>query len=66
MPASYLARHRPICTVLQEIRDAAIARHDNTIIKLCDEAIDYAQRMSKKLTEYKNAAGNGGYRLRDR
>lgn len=55
MPASYLARHRPICTVLQEIRGIAETREDHVTMKLCDEATGYAQRMSAKLTEYKEA-----------
>lgn len=53
MPASYLSRHRPLCDVLQEIQDAAVVRGDIKTIKLCDEAIDYARRMSAKLVEYK-------------
>lgn len=50
---SYLSRHRPICTVLQEIRELAEVRGDTATVKLCDEARDYAQRMSKRLMEYK-------------
>lgn len=53
MPASYLARHRPICAVLAEIRTLAVSRGDVVTVKLCDEAIDYAQRMSVKLVQYK-------------
>lgn len=52
---SYLARHRPICSVLQLIREAAEQRGDAATIALCDEAIDYARHMSAKLTEYKAA-----------
>ena len=47
---SYLARHRTICAVLAEIKETTT---DPRIIKLADEAIDYAQRMSKRLVEYK-------------
>lgn len=50
---SYLHRHRPICAVLQEIREAAAARTDYATVALCDEAITYARSMSAKLTEYK-------------
>jgi hypothetical protein len=56
MPASFLARHRTICEVLTEIKTIAAQTDepaDGRIIELCDEAIDYAQRMSAKLTEYK-------------
>lgn len=55
MPASYLARHRPICSVLADIRAAAVIDGRDDIIVLCDEARDYAQRMSRKLQEYKDA-----------
>lgn len=54
MPASYLARHRPLCTVLQEIRELAVRDGRDDIIALADEATDYAQRMSAKLTQYKS------------
>jgi len=53
MPASYLKRHRPICDVLGEIREIALAHNDPRIVQLCDEGIDYARRMSAKLVEYK-------------
>lgn len=53
MPASYLARHRPICAVLEEIRIDALARGDTHTVALCDEAITYARRMSVKLSYYK-------------
>lgn len=51
MPGSFLARHRTICEVLDLIRK----RHETDMdtVMLCDEAIEYARRMSKKLTEYK-------------
>lgn len=52
---TYLTRHRPICAVIQEIRELAAQNNDEYMMKLCDEARDYAQRMSVKLTEYKNA-----------
>jgi hypothetical protein len=55
---SYLERHRPICTVLQDIRELAEERKDVKTIELCDEAIGYARRMSAKLVEYKNASDN--------
>jgi hypothetical protein len=54
MPASYLARHRPICSVLEEIREIALSQNDTKIVSLCDEAIPYAKRMSNKLQEYKD------------
>lgn len=52
---TFLHQHRPICAVLAEIRENAERRGDFDTMKLCDEAIKYAQRMSVKLTEYKNA-----------
>lgn len=51
---SYLSRHRPICAVLQEISELAQARDDVETIVLCNEAVDYAQRMSKRLQELKS------------
>lgn len=54
MPASYLSRHRPICDVIAEIKAIASTREDDVTMKLCDEAADYARRMSAKLVEYKN------------
>lgn len=58
MTESYLSRHRPICTVIDEIRERMKRIESNPIIaedviKLCDEATDYAQRMSARLMEYK-------------
>lgn len=53
MTGSYLARHRPICAVIEDIRQLAQARGDILTEKLCDEATQYAQSMSKKLVEYK-------------
>jgi hypothetical protein len=50
---NYLSRHRPICSVLMEIRTIAHDIGDERIVKLCDEATEYAQSMSKKLAEYK-------------
>lgn len=47
---SYLARHRPICAALQEVRDTTT---DQSIIPIIDEAIGYARRMSARLTEHK-------------
>jgi len=52
MTGSYLARHRPICTVIAEIRALAEQRLDAKTIELCDEATNYAQRMSARLVEY--------------
>ena len=61
---SYLKRHRPICTVLQEIQDEAQQTDSlesrNRIIMLCREATTYAQRMSAKLTEYKDKENKDG------
>lgn len=57
MPASYLSRHRPICAVLAEIQELVRKDVDGDnqaqILALCDEAIDYARRMSVALTNYK-------------
>lgn len=52
---TFLHTHRPICAVLAEIREIALLNNDEYTVTLCDEAIKYAQRMSVKLTEYKNA-----------
>jgi hypothetical protein len=52
MARSYLSRHRPICSVIQEIKELAAARADYRTINLCDEAMDYAHSMSKRLVEY--------------
>jgi hypothetical protein len=50
---SFLARHRTICAVLAEIKDVTKDVDNHLYIhQLCDEAIDYAQRMSAKLVEY--------------
>ena len=62
MPASFLSRHRTICDTIKEIQDTAKRGEDcglfpgeaKTIMKLCDEAITYAQSMSAKLQEYKD------------
>lgn len=54
MPASYLVRHRPICDVLNEIRERALTDGNTEIVRLCDEAIPYAKSMSAKLAEYKD------------
>lgn len=60
---SYLSRHRPICTVLDELRDNLINYYSfeggpgtethNNALALVAEAKDYAQRMSNRLMEYK-------------
>ena len=58
MPGSFLARHRTICAVIDEIRGLANEnKHGNNdrIVVLCDEAKQYAQSMSNKLLEYKLA-----------
>lgn len=54
MTGSYLARHRTICAVLDEIAAIAArrgAQTDVAIIQLCDEAKQYAQSMSRRLVE---------------
>lgn len=53
MPASFLTRHRTICEVVCLIRELAVSRHDDATIILCDEALEYARRMSDRLGEYK-------------
>lgn len=51
---SYMTRHRPICEVLTEIQNRAQQLPDDYgILKLTEEALDYARRMSARLTEYK-------------
>jgi hypothetical protein len=52
---SYITRHRPICAVLQQIRDIAATRDDILTISLCDEARTYAESMSRALVTYKEA-----------
>lgn len=61
---SYLHRHRPICAVLQEIREIALYHRDDRTIILCDEAITYARSMSAKLTEYKSLLADTSERQR--
>lgn len=51
---SYLSRHRPICTVIQEIAEIASAHGEERIVELCAEATDYAQRMSARLREVRH------------
>lgn len=51
---SYMARHRPICAVLQELRDRLENLTDDHSITLVDEAILYAKRMDAKLVEIRN------------
>jgi hypothetical protein len=51
---SYMARHRPICAVLEEIREIANEQQDNYLVQLADEAISYAKRMDAKLVEIRN------------
>lgn len=60
---SFSGRHRTICAVLTEIQELARKEklsplEQSNISILCDEALQYARAMSKKLTEYK-AAKNG-------
>lgn len=50
---TFLDRHRTICAVLLEMRDAAVVRGDVATVALCDEAITYARSMSARLTVYK-------------
>jgi hypothetical protein len=62
MPGSFLARHRTICAVLEEMRQELEKPNDDwetheRVIKLIDEAKGYAQSMSAKLMEYKLATG---------
>lgn len=52
---SYLSRHRPICAVLQEMRERTT---DPVMLRLIDEAHDYAKRMSARLVEYKQEKEN--------
>lgn len=63
MTGSFLARHRTICAVLEEIHALAVkgaeecdADYFLRISPLVFEAKDYAQRMSAKLVEYKAAS----------
>lgn len=53
MTTSYHARHRPICEVIQDIRERAELINAPEIIAWCDEAHGYARRMSAKLEEHK-------------
>lgn len=55
MPASYLKKHRPICSVLEEIKQVAEADGNQYIMQLADEATAYAKSMSAKLAEYKES-----------
>jgi hypothetical protein len=100
-PTSYLSRHRPICTVIEEIKEKLVKQHEieltsrnlvnsitlnlnhdhvaikqlqsklydavlkwegdkQELIKLLDEAKDYAQRMSARLMEYKRKETENG------
>jgi hypothetical protein len=66
---SYLSRHRPICTVIEEIKEK-VEKLDGSpnplyidlipIVALCNEAKDYAQRMSARLMEYKRKEKGDG------
>lgn len=49
---SYITRHRPICAVLQQLRDAT---SDPLTLELLDEARSYAESMSAALVRYKEA-----------
>lgn len=55
---SYMARHRPICAVLEEIKEKAAQGSD--VSDLCDEAISYAKRMDAKLVEIRNKENEDG------
>lgn len=56
---SFLDRHRTICDTLEQARRLAQETEQYEIAKLCEEALDYAKRMSAKLSEYKNGTVNG-------
>lgn len=53
MPASFLKHHRTICAALTELKEYGEKYNDRFIVQICNEAIGYAQSMSKKLSEYK-------------
>ena len=48
---SYLKRHRPICAVLEEMREYAKNAKLTDLLTLIEEAITYAKRMDAKLVE---------------
>lgn len=48
---SYLKRHRPICAVLEEMREYAENAKLTGLLTLIEEAITYAKRMDAKLVE---------------
>ena len=50
---TWLAQHRTICEVIEEIKLIAANNDDYELFMLCEEAMDYAQRMSERLQEYK-------------
>lgn len=50
---SWMKDHRTICATIEEIKSLASTRNEQDIVDLCNEAKDYAQRMSAKLIEYK-------------
>ncbi len=67
---SYMARHRPICAVLEEISNIATSAHGlsgeypnaelKQIMTLTEEAITYAKRMDAKLVEIRNKENEDG------
>lgn len=60
---SFLARHRTICAVLDDIRAYAKRHSDPAVVALCAEAKDYAQRMSNRLMEYKRKEDEDARRI---
>ncbi len=47
-------RARPICDVLEEIKEIGVGRyHSEDIAILCDEALGYAKRMQARLQSNK-------------
>ena len=57
---SYMARHRPICAVLEEIGNIATSDGRQDIVVLVEEAIQYAKRMDAKLVEIRNKENEDG------
>ena len=59
---SFMARHRTICAVLEEIKQLSV-KHDRDnfpmILVLIDEAITYAKRMDAKLVEIRTKESEG-------
>ena len=57
---SYMKRHRTICSVLEDISNAATSRGDTATVQLCEEAFTYARSMDKKLTEIRYKESQDG------